>query len=58
MDVTDCLMALPKKEFENPPQCMPDKYKTADTIEAYRAYYKGEKATFATWKFTKQPDWW
>ena len=38
-------------------QAMPTQYKTDCAVEAYRAYYKGEKAHFATWK-TQQPDWW
>lgn len=37
-------------------QCMPDKYNRDDAVEAYRAYYIGEKARFATWKLGK-PDW-
>ena len=32
------------------PQCMPDEYKTTDTIQAYRNYYVGEKSGFAKWK--------
>ena len=38
-------------------QAMPDKYKDACVVTAYRNYYMGEKASFATWK-TKKPDWW
>lgn len=37
-------------------QCMPDQYKQSSTVEAYRAYYIGEKAKIANWKFG-QPDW-
>jgi len=47
-----------------PPQCMPDEYKcnpnTAsidDTISAYRAYYRGEKAHFAKWTNRSEPAW-
>ena len=43
--------------FEPPPQCMPDEYKSDDTVQAYRNYYHGEKH-FATWKYTQQPSWW
>jgi hypothetical protein len=43
--------------FTDPPQCMPDKYKNQCVIQAYRDYYKGEKLTFAKWKFTKIPEW-
>lgn len=45
--------------FESsPPQCMPDKYKQEDTVSAYRAYYKGEKAHFAKWTKREVPLWW
>jgi hypothetical protein len=35
---------------------MPEHYKCADAVTSYRAYYMGEKASFATWK-TEKPDW-
>lgn len=39
-------------------QCMPDQYKRPDAVEAYRAYYVGEKAKFATWKLPdRKPEW-
>ena len=38
-------------------QAMPDKYKNRCAVKAYRAYYHGEKASFATWK-TSSPSWW
>ena len=38
-------------------QAMPEQYKNPCAVTAYRAYYHGEKARFATWK-TKAPDWW
>ena len=37
------------------PQCMPDKYKSADPIKAYRRFYKYDKSRFATYKFTNKP---
>lgn len=37
-------------------QCMPEQYKQNDASKAYRAYYRGEKATIAKWKI-KTPDW-
>jgi len=48
-----------------PPQCMPDKYKGYDVVEAYRAYYKAEKLTYMhkgkqrkhTWTNQDRP-WW
>lgn len=39
-------------------QCMPDQYKCADVVEAYRAYYRGDKEGFAKWTKRKVPDWW
>lgn len=56
------LSAIPKNipwhvYFSQPPQAMPDQYKCADSITAYRNYYKGEKAKFATWKNRPVPSW-
>jgi len=39
-------------------QCMPEQYRQEDPVEAYRAYYRGEKARFATWTKREQPFWW
>ena len=41
-------------------QAMPDHYKQADAVEAYRAYYKGDKAPFAKWEWptAQTPSWW
>tara|TARA_R100000152_G_C6763135_1_gene187522 strand:- start:802 stop:1263 length:462 start_codon:yes stop_codon:yes gene_type:complete len=38
-------------------QAMPLQYKNPCAVTAYRAYYRGEKARFATWK-TQTPKWW
>lgn len=38
-------------------QCMPEKYRSADAIEAYRNYYNGEKLGFAKWKYSQKPEW-
>lgn len=44
-----------------PPQCMPDIYKVPGgwdaTVAAYRQYYRGAKASFATWKLRDVPAW-
>ena len=42
------------------PQAMPDEYKQQDAVEAYRAYYMGDKAAFAKWEWptAKTPYWW
>lgn len=38
---------------------MPDKYKSGNAVESYRAYYSGEKATIAVWNKTRKPPlWW
>lgn len=40
-------------------QAMPDEYRREDAVEAYRAYYLGQKYTFAKWeKGREAPDWW
>lgn len=38
-------------------QAMPDIYKHADAVTAYREYYKGEKSAIASWKFREKPEW-
>jgi hypothetical protein len=38
-------------------QAMPDQYKRADPVEAYRAYYMGEKSHLANWKYRERPNW-
>ncbi len=45
--------------FTQPPQCMPDEYKHASSIEAYRNYYWGDKQYFARWMSQDEiPHWW
>ena len=39
------------------PQCMPDQYKVADSIEAYHNYYIGDKQRFAVWTNRPIPEW-
>jgi hypothetical protein len=48
---------LPHFFFKEPPQCMPDQYKNESCVEAYRAYYIGEKISFITYKNRNTPDW-
>lgn len=45
-----------KDEFTTPPQCMPDTYKNADYIKAYRTYYQVEKKPFARYTNREVPD--
>ena len=40
------------------PQCMPEEYKTPDSIQAYKNYYIGAKKTMAKWKKRPIPEWW
>lgn len=48
---------MPDKGLTPFAQAMPDKYKDADPVVAYRRYYIHAKNGFATWK-NGQPDWW
>lgn len=48
---------LPSIGWTEPPRCMPDLYKQKDTQESYRAYYIGDKSSFARWKNGNVPKW-
>ena len=38
---------------------LPEQYQSADPVASYRAYYLGEKASFATWRAPAgPPPWW
>jgi hypothetical protein len=37
--------------------CMPDEFKTDDTVESYRKYYLKDKAHLLSWKKRGQPEW-
>jgi hypothetical protein len=53
------LMArLPTGDMTPFVQAMPNQYRNPDPVEAYRAYYIGEKAGFARWTNRKPPAWW
>ena len=58
------LASIDSQRFENNgltpfAQAMPDEYKNPDDpVAAYRAFYCGEKSSFATWKKRQVPDWW
>jgi hypothetical protein len=43
--------------FSPPPQCMPDEYKHADTVQAYRNYYNGAKRSILKYTKREQPTW-
>ena len=51
------LPELPNEHRTDPPQCMPDYCKRSDTVEAYRSYYRMEKAMFAKWAYSPTPEW-
>ena len=43
--------------FTEPPMCMPDEYKSGNTITSYRNYIHGEKSYFAKWSKRQPPSW-
>ena len=51
------LLETLQKEFNDPPQCMPDYCKGNDAVSAYQTYYILEKSDFATWKRRVKPEW-
>jgi hypothetical protein len=38
-------------------QAMPNEYKHASPVTAYRQFYCGDKSSFATWKYSETPFW-
>ena len=48
-------LRLPRKGLTKFAQAMPEQYKNKCSVTAYRSYYNGEKAGFATWKTRKSP---
>lgn len=49
---------LPSRGLTPFVQVMPEQYRVPDdAVSAYRAYYLGEKAEFATWKRREMPPW-
>ena len=50
-------LGFPQKGLTPFAQAMPEQYKNECAVTAYRAYYQGEKAAFATWK-SEVPQWW
>lgn len=52
---------IPDQGWSEPPQAMPEPYRGPDPMEAYRRYYRAEKAVFpgkgpATWTIREKPD--
>ena len=54
---TDNMKLIPDNGFVDPPQCMPDEFKTEDTVKAYRNYYIGAKSDISVWKYSEEPIW-
>ena len=50
-------LQLPQKGLTEFAQAMPEQYKNKCSVTAYRSYYNGEKAGFATWKKRETPKW-
>jgi hypothetical protein len=45
--------------FSTPAQAMPEQYRDANPVYAYRCYYWGEKRHIACWdKGRSKPTWW
>lgn len=38
-------------------QAMPDEFRQSDAVQAYRAYYRSNKAAIAVWTKRDKPDW-
>lgn len=59
IDITSLLALLPAIGLTEFARAMPDYIsdKCEDTVEAYRSYYKLEKANILTYTRTKLPDW-
>jgi hypothetical protein len=49
--------SIPVGPFTQPTQAMPETYKQADSIQAYRDYYRIEKAPLHSWKNRPTPEW-
>lgn len=54
-DIRHRLADVPMPAFA---QAMPEVYRGRDAVEAYRRYYRGDKAGFATWRHRQPPAWW
>lgn len=48
---------IPKGEWREPPQCMPNEYKHKSTVKAYHNYYVGSKREIAKWNYSEIPFW-
>lgn len=48
--ISQRLPAASLRPFTPPPQVMPEEYHSGDPVEAYREYYRQDKARFARWE--------
>lgn len=49
---------LPDIKFVDPPKCVHDDFKAVpDVVDAYRCYYRRDKAEIAAWTKRNPPDW-
>jgi hypothetical protein len=55
---SDLSKTIPTGALTSFAQAMPDQYKHESAVEAYRSYYKNEKAAIATWRYSTTPPWW
>lgn len=60
-DVIDWCIAnsseIPNGSLTPHAQAMPPQYRNGSFVEAYRAYYRGEKSRFAKWRKREPPLW-
>lgn len=50
-------MNISKDAFFQPPQAMPDTYRSSDSVTSYRNYYRLAKNHLAKWSKRNIPDW-
>lgn len=53
----NCPTKLPFRGFTQPTPAMPADYIKENSIESYRAYYKGSKSNMFSWKNRETPSW-
>jgi hypothetical protein len=51
-------ISIPRRGLTPFVQAMPDALKEENAVQAYRSYYKTEKARLASWTKRKEPEWW
>lgn len=49
---------IPKGKLTPFAQAMPEQYQHENPVVAYRTYYLNEKARFAAWNYSEEPEWW